>query len=127
MKSRKHVFNRFSFPVEFCSKKQLWANLFLMKSAELVVEEWISLRMNIKGKFILIDAAWCGPCIRQRSKLNAFHEKFKDGLVVIGISDESKEKINNFKKVKIDYYELLIQMKHKNIYSTRSIVFSDQN
>jgi cytochrome c biogenesis protein CcmG/thiol:disulfide interchange protein DsbE len=127
MKSKKSMFLivfLFSLSI-FAQKKQLWAKSFLNEKApELVVEEWISSEPDIKGKFILIDfwATWCGPCIRAIPELNAFHEKFKDDLVVIGISDESKEKINNFKKVKIDYYSAIDTNETlKNIYEVKGI------
>ncbi|CAM3725939.1 TlpA disulfide reductase family protein [Flavobacterium gelidilacus] len=127
MKSRKSMFLivfLFSLSI-FAQKKQLWAKSFLNEKApELVVEEWISSEPDIKGKFILIDfwATWCGPCIRAIPELNAFHEKFKEDLVVIGISDESKEKINNFKKVKIDYYSAIDTNETlKNIYEVQGI------
>jgi cytochrome c biogenesis protein CcmG/thiol:disulfide interchange protein DsbE len=127
MKSKKSMFLivfLFSLSI-FAQKKQLWAKSFLNEKApELVVEEWISSEPDIKGKFILIDfwATWCGPCIRAIPELNAFHEKFKDDLVVIGISDESKEKINNFKKVKIDYYSAIDTNETlKNIYEVQGI------
>jgi thiol-disulfide isomerase/thioredoxin len=127
MKSRKSMFLivfLFSLSI-FAQKKQLWAKSFLNEKApELVVEEWISSEPDIKGKFILIDfwATWCGPCIRAIPELNTFHEKFKEDLVVIGISDESKEKINNFKKVKIDYYSAIDTNETlKNIYEVQGI------
>lgn len=127
MKSKKSMFLivfLFSLSI-FAQKKQLWAKSFINEKApELVVEEWISEQPDTKGKFILIDfwATWCGPCIRAIPELNAFHEKFKDDLVVIGISDESKEKINNFKKVKIDYYSAIDTNKTlKNIYEVQGI------
>lgn len=127
MKSKKSMFLivfLFSLSI-FAQKKQLWAKSFINEKApELVVEEWISKQPDTKGKFILIDfwATWCGPCIRAIPELNAFHEKFKDDLVVIGISDESKEKINNFKKVKIDYYSAIDTNETlKNIYQVKGI------
>ena len=34
-------------------------------------------------------ATWCGPCRQSIPHLNALHAKFKDRLVVIGLSDET--------------------------------------
>ncbi len=88
-------------------KKQIWAKSFLNKKApELVVDKWLTKQPNTKGKFVLIDfwATWCGPCRRFIPELNKFNKKFGDKLVIIGLSDETPEKIKSMKSPKIDYY-----------------------
>jgi thiol-disulfide isomerase/thioredoxin len=87
--------------------KQLWADSFLNKKApELFVQEWISKAPEIKGKFVLIDfwATWCGPCRKAIPELNEYAKKFDKNLVVIGISDETKEKIQSMTSPVIEYY-----------------------
>lgn len=77
--------------------KQLWAASYLNEKApELVVEKWLTAKPDTKGKFVLIDfwATWCGPCRRFIPTLNQFQDKFRDRLVVIGLSDEPKEKVH---------------------------------
>lgn len=91
-------------------KKKLWAKSFLHKDApELVVEEWISEEPEIQGKFVLIDfwATWCGPCKKAIPDMNEFQEVFEEDLVVIGISDESKEKVLKQRNPKIKYYSAI--------------------
>lgn len=84
------------FGQESNNGKKLWADSFLNKKApEFVVEEWISQQPKLKGKFILIDfwATWCGPCRKAIPELNEFAKKFGKKLVVIGISDETADKV----------------------------------
>jgi thiol-disulfide isomerase/thioredoxin len=93
--------------VSFAQKKQLWAKSFIDKKApELNITQWVSEQPKIEGKFILIDfwGTWCGPCIKGIPDMNEYQKKFKDQLVVIGISKEPIEKVNAFKKAKMEYF-----------------------
>jgi cytochrome c biogenesis protein CcmG, thiol:disulfide interchange protein DsbE len=73
---------------------------------QLAVEKWLTAKPDYKGKFLLIDfwATWCGPCRRSIPELNALHAKFKDRLVIVGLSDESEGEVRAMKSPKIDYY-----------------------
>ena len=96
-----------TFAQETNGGKKLWANSILnQKAPELVVQKWITQQPVTTGKFILVDfwATWCGPCKRAIPELNAFSKKFADNLIVIGISDEPVETVNQLKDVKIEYY-----------------------
>ena len=88
------------------AEKKLWAKSFLGKKApEFVVEKWLTQEPDRKGKFVLIDfwATWCPPCRKAIPELNALHKKFGDKLVVIGVSDETEEKVKALKDPKIEY------------------------
>jgi len=96
------------YKIDYSKKdKRLWAKSFLGKKApELITEGWISKKPNTKGKFILLDfwGTSCPQCKRAIPELNKIQKKFKDKLVVIGLSTSSKESIQSMKSPKIDYY-----------------------
>lgn len=91
------------------TQKKLWARSILWEKApELIVEKWISEPPLTTGKFILIEfwATWCSQCRKSIPDLNRFHEKFKDDLVVIGVSDEPEDEVRSF-TTKIDYFSAI--------------------
>lgn len=96
----------FALTIGFAGQKKLWAKSFLnQKAPELVVEKWLTKEPDRKGKFVLIDfwATWCPPCRKAIPELNALHKKFGDKLVVIGLSDETEEKVKGLTDPKIEY------------------------
>lgn len=97
----------FAFAQESNNGKQMWAKSVLNEKApELKVAEWVSKKPDTKGKFVLVDfwATWCGPCRKAIPELNELQKQFKDNLVVIGISDETVEKVKAMKEPVIEYY-----------------------
>lgn len=87
--------------------KRLWARSFLWEQApEFVVERWLTPEPDMQGKYILLEywATWCGPCRRSIPLLNDIHRRFKDRLVVIGVSDEPEETVRAMKDPRIEYH-----------------------
>jgi thiol-disulfide isomerase/thioredoxin len=58
-----------------------------------------------KARVVEFWATWCPPCRASIPHLNETYHKFKEkGLVVIGITDEDKDKVESFRtQVPIDY------------------------
>jgi cytochrome c biogenesis protein CcmG/thiol:disulfide interchange protein DsbE len=73
---------------------------------QLFVEQWLTREPDRSGKFVLVDfwATWCGPCKRSIPHLNALQEKFRDKLVVIGLSNEPLEELRNPTLPKMNYF-----------------------
>ncbi|WP_025146288.1 TlpA family protein disulfide reductase [Pedobacter jeongneungensis] len=99
-----------AFAQESNNGKKLWAKSILNEKApEFVVEKWISKQPDTKGKFVLIDfwATWCGPCRAYIPTLNDLQKKYADKLIIIGVSDETEEKVEAFDNPKINYFEAI--------------------
>jgi thiol-disulfide isomerase/thioredoxin len=76
------------------------------KAPELLIEEMLTDRPVKEGKVVLIDfwATWCPPCRATIPELNELQKKFKDDLVVIGVSNESASRVRKFLRDReVDY------------------------
>jgi cytochrome c biogenesis protein CcmG/thiol:disulfide interchange protein DsbE len=85
---------------------KLYAKSFRGRFApQLIVEQWLTPAPETTGKFVLIDfwATWCGPCRQSIPHLNDLQAKFKDRLVVIGLTDESPEKVRGMTSPQMNY------------------------
>ena len=67
---------------------------------------------NTQGKVIIFDifATWCPPCKAAASHLTSLQKKYKDNLVIIGITietDISNEKLQEFREMYDAQYTLV--------------------
>jgi thiol-disulfide isomerase/thioredoxin len=129
--NKSHSFLILSFLIVFASmatnrsctaqttqQKQIWAKSFLgQKAPPIVVEGWINKPANTKGKYVLVDiwATGCNSCKKLVPELNYWQKEFKGQLIIIGISTESKEKVQPFTEENIEYasgYDTQARMKY---------------
>ncbi len=68
------------------------------KAPKLEIEDWISARPELANKTILVDfwATWCGPCRKVIPELEQWQEKYKQDLVVVGLTAETKKVVEDF-------------------------------
>lgn len=91
------------------TKKTLYAKSDLRGKAapKIVADQWLTGKPPLtRGKVVILDfwATWCPPCRATIPELNALAAKFKDDVVVIGISKEKPEVVQAFMKgTKMDY------------------------
>jgi len=88
-------------------ERVIWADSWLYCEApKLEVETWLSETPETKGKYVLIEfwGTFCPPCRRSIPILNGFQKKFKDELVIIGISHEPVDVVKKMKEPKIEFY-----------------------
>ncbi len=86
---------------------EITADSFLNQPApKIVVQKWLTDEPNLTGKFVIVDfwATWCGPCRKSIPTLNDLAAKYKDRLLVMGISDEPEQVVRKMTEPKIDYY-----------------------
>lgn len=70
------------------------------QAPELNVAEWVTSPAAADGKVVIVDfwATWCGPCVASIPHMSKISDDFKDTVAVIGLSDESRSKIEMFMK-----------------------------
>lgn len=85
---------------------QLHAKSFRgQRPPQIIVAEWLTPPPDVEGKFVLVDfwATWCGPCRQSIPHLNGLANKFKDKLVVIGLSQEAAADIQKMTSPRMEY------------------------
>ncbi len=55
---------------------------------------------ELEGKVLVIDAwaSWCGPCRQQAPEMVLLHEKYRDQVEFIGLTNEPEERLPEMEK-----------------------------
>ena len=96
------------WPPTNAAKKLYAKHDFRGKAApKIVAEQWLTGKEAVsKDKVVIVDfwATWCPPCRATIPDLNKLAAKFKNDVVVIGISDEKPDVVQAFmKKTEMSY------------------------
>jgi cytochrome c biogenesis protein CcmG/thiol:disulfide interchange protein DsbE len=99
-------------------KKHLYANVDLRghRMPKLQVTQWLKGGSpSMKGKTLLIDmwATWCPSCRVLIPEMNKWSQKFKNKLVVIGVSDEDPAKVREFMTMMPMNYHVAVDSKQR--------------
>jgi len=89
------------FPEKVTKNLHAKTDLRGKKAPAFVVEQWRDGKAPVRtGKVVLIDfwATWCPPCKALIPELEGFQTKFKDDLVVIGVSNEPLKTVQTYIK-----------------------------
>lgn len=76
--------------------------------------EYVDKAPELKGKPAIVEfwATWCPPCRKSIPHLNELNKKFSSqGLVVVGITDEDKKKVEEFRKTTPMEYSVALDKK----------------
>ncbi len=68
------------------------------QSPPVYAQTWLTDKPNFLGKVVVVDfwATWCGPCIASIPHTNALADKFRDSVVIVGLSNEGAGDIRQF-------------------------------
>lgn len=73
---------------------------------QIIIDQWLTPPPNTTNKFVLLDffATWVAPAREAMPHLNELQRRFKDKLVVIGLSNELVEDMLKMTSPKAYYY-----------------------
>ncbi len=89
------------------------------RAPEMYVSQWLNGTPNAQGKIVVVDfwATWCGPCIASIPHTNDLAEKFRDDVVIVGISSETPskfwqgmDKLASSKRINLDTFRYYLAL-----------------
>lgn len=91
---------------ELVAAKLYAASFRGQRPPQIIVAEWLQPPPEVTNKFVLVDfwATWAQPARDTIPHLNQLQARFKDQLVVIGLSNESVEDLRKMTTPAIQYY-----------------------
>ena len=79
---------------------------------------------ELRGKPVILNfwASWCPPCVKEMPRLEEFHQKYKNDILIIGINLGEKNKtIENFlRRVNVTFP--IVKDKDKSIEKSYNIL-----
>lgn len=90
---------------ELVAQKLYAASFRGQRPPQIIVAEWLTPPPDVTNKFVLVDiwATWTEPARATIPHLNDLQARFKDKLVVLGLSTESVEEIRKMTNPAIQY------------------------
>jgi thiol-disulfide isomerase/thioredoxin len=73
---------------------------------QIIVDQWLTPAPDVNGKFVLVEfwTTWGEPCRDVIHHLNELQAKFKDRLVIIGLSDEAVDDMRKMSSPRVNYF-----------------------
>lgn len=98
-------------PIEDANGELVAAKLYAasfrgQRPPQIVVEEWLTPPPDVTNKFVLVDiwATWAEPSRATIPHLNDLQARFKDKLVVLGLSNETIADLRKMTRPAIHYF-----------------------
>jgi cytochrome c biogenesis protein CcmG/thiol:disulfide interchange protein DsbE len=90
---------------ELVAAKLYAASFRGQRSPQIIVAEWLTPAPEVENKFVLVEfwATWAEPARETIPHLNELQARFKDRLVIIGLSNEPAEEMKKMTAPKVHY------------------------
>ena len=89
------------------------------RGPDMHVSQWLNGQPSAQGKVVVVDfwATWCGPCVASIPHTNDLADKFRDDVVIVGISREPEikfwqgmDKLAASKRINLDTFRYYLAL-----------------